>query len=86
MATSPEARDDPCQHDPALRWAEANRGLITQRLFEARNAVGERWLDVWHYLVPPVDWHSERPWLHRKGAAPADRGPVVIPGSRGSLS
>lgn len=27
-----------------------------------------------------------RCWLHRKGAAPADRGPVVIPGSRGSLS
>jgi release factor H-coupled RctB family protein len=25
-------------------------------------------------------------WLHRKGAAPADQGPVVIPGSRGSLS
>ncbi|MDP6945812.1 MAG: RtcB family protein, partial [Myxococcota bacterium] len=25
-------------------------------------------------------------WLHRKGAAPADKGPVVIPGSRGTLS
>ena len=25
-------------------------------------------------------------WLHRKGAAPADCGPVVIPGTRGSLS
>ncbi len=24
--------------------------------------------------------------LHRKGAAPSDRGPVVIPGSRGTLS
>ena len=28
----------------------------------------------------------ETAWLHRKGAAPADQGPVVIPGSRGSLS
>ena len=25
-------------------------------------------------------------WLHRKGAAPHDCGPVVIPGSRGALS
>lgn len=25
-------------------------------------------------------------WLHRKGAAPADQGPVVIPGSRGDYS
>ncbi len=25
-------------------------------------------------------------WLHRKGAAPGDSGPVVIPGSRGSFS
>lgn len=25
-------------------------------------------------------------WLHRKGAAPADVGPVVIPGSRGHFS
>jgi RNA-splicing ligase RtcB len=25
-------------------------------------------------------------WLHRKGAAPSDVGPVVIPGSRGAFS
>jgi release factor H-coupled RctB family protein len=25
-------------------------------------------------------------WLHRKGAAPSDKGPLVIPGSRGTLS
>ena len=29
---------------------------------------------------------KNRLWLHRKGAAPADCGPVVIPGSRGSFS
>lgn len=83
---SPEATDYLHQHDQALRWAEANRGLIAQRLFDALNTVGERRLDVWHNLVQPLDWHGERLWLHRKGAAPADRGPVVIPGSRGSLS
>ncbi|MBK1720471.1 RNA ligase RtcB family protein [Thiocystis violacea] len=83
---SPEAIDYLQQHDQALRWAEANRGLIAQRLFEALKTVGKRRLDIWHNLVQPVDWHGERLWLHRKGAAPADRGPVVIPGSRGSLS
>ena len=83
---SPEAIDYLHRHNQALRWAEANRGLIAQRLFDALNAVGERRLDVWHNLVQPVDWHGERLWLHRKGAASADRGPVVIPGSRGSLS
>jgi release factor H-coupled RctB family protein len=25
-------------------------------------------------------------WLHRKGAAPSDKGPVIIPGSRGTFS
>ncbi|MBK5963329.1 RNA ligase RtcB family protein [Thiocystis minor] len=82
----PEATDYLRQHDQALRWAEANRGLIAHRLFEALNADGERRLDIWHNLVQPLDWHGERLWLHRKGAAPSDRGPLVIPGSRGSLS
>lgn len=25
-------------------------------------------------------------WIHRKGAAPSDRGPLMIPGSRGAKS
>lgn len=33
--------------------------------------------------APPT---SKKLWLHRKGAAPADVGPVVIPGSRGHFS
>lgn len=38
----------------------------------------------------PVEIKEDTPklslWLHRKGAAPADVGPVVIPGSRGAFS
>ena len=83
---APAAIDYVRRHDQALRWAEANRALIARRLLAALNAEGERTLDVWHNLVQPLDWHGERLWLHRKGAAPADRGAVVIPGSRGSLS
>lgn len=32
------------------------------------------------------DEASQTLWLHRKGAAPADMGPLVIPGSRGAFS
>jgi release factor H-coupled RctB family protein len=73
-------------HDLAVRWAEANRDLCAHRALEAIGAQGRRVLDVCHNSVT-VALHEGCPcWLHRKGAAPADRGPVVIPGSRGDLS
>jgi release factor H-coupled RctB family protein len=83
---SPAALDYLHQHDHALRWAQANRGLIAHRVLTALNADAQHRLDSWHNLVQPLAWHGERLWLHRKGAVPADRGPVVIPGSRGTLS
>jgi release factor H-coupled RctB family protein len=48
-------------------------------------------LDIWHNNVCQRDFaidenKSEKLWLHRKGAAPADCGPIVIPGSRGDFS
>jgi release factor H-coupled RctB family protein len=52
--------------------------------------------DVWHNCLSQkefeLDTETDSPaqvkklWLHRKGAAPADVGPVVIPGSRGHFS
>ena len=36
--------------------------------------------------MAPIEKSGEVYWLHRKGAAPADRGPALIPGSRGSFS
>ncbi|WP_295461115.1 RNA ligase RtcB family protein [uncultured Thiodictyon sp.] len=83
---SPAAIDYLRQHDHALRWAQANRGLIAHRILTALNVDAQSRLDSWHNLLQPLDWHGERLWLHRKGAVPADRGPVVIPGSRGTLS
>lgn len=80
------AQDYLRQHAHACRWAEANQGLIAQRVREALGLDAERRLEVCHNLVEPLDEAGERLWLHRKGAAPADRGPLVIPGSRGSLS
>ncbi|KAF8317387.1 hypothetical protein DL93DRAFT_2077021 [Clavulina sp. PMI_390] len=56
-------------------------------------------LDIWHNNVEKRSWpttsdtsETEDPatqqeaWLHRKGAAPSDKGLVVIPGSRGAHS
>ena len=73
-------------HDHAVRWAAANRALIARRAGERIGADPVPLLDVCHNDVVAVAAGGCRCWLHRKGAAPADRGPVVIPGSRGDLS
>lgn len=70
------------EHDAAMGWAVLNRAVIARR-FAAKLGWGiERRLDICHNSVTP----HRGGWLHRKGAAPADRGLVVIPGSRGDLS
>lgn len=70
------------RHDQAVIWAQANRKVIAQRFLLALRLSGENLLDICHNSVTP---HQDR-WLHRKGAAPSDKGYVVIPGSRGTLS
>ncbi len=81
-ASSPEARAYLSRHDQAVAWAVVNRNLIARRFLEAIGLSGDRRLDIVHNSVTA----HQAGWLHRKGAAPADRGPVVIPGSRGDFS
>jgi release factor H-coupled RctB family protein len=69
-------------HDQAVRWAELNREIIAERLFDRLGIAGRRLLDICHNSVTP----HQGGWLHRKGAAPADKGAIVIPGSRGALT
>lgn len=69
-------------HDEALRWAVLNRSVIAERFFDRLGTDGERLLDISHNSVTPY----RGGWLHRKGAAPADKGLVVVPGSRGDLT
>ena len=69
-------------HDAALGWAILNRQIIAQRFCECLGLSGRRVLDICHNSVTP----HQGGWLHRKGAAPADRGLVTIPGSRGDFS
>jgi release factor H-coupled RctB family protein len=70
------------RHDQAVDWAILNRHIIAQRFLAALGLEAQRKLDICHNSVTPF----KEGWLHRKGAAPADKGLVVIPGSRGSLS
>lgn len=74
------------EHDAALRFAEANRRLIAERLLHNLRAKGRSILDINHNLVSPANVAGVTGWLHRKGATPSDQGPVVIPGSRGDYS
>jgi release factor H-coupled RctB family protein len=69
-------------HDFAVRWAMLNRRIIADRAAEALRADIRILADVAHNLA---ERHAGG-ILHRKGAAPADRGLVAIPGSRGTLS
>jgi release factor H-coupled RctB family protein len=70
------------KHDAALAWAVLNRQIIAQRFCEAIGVDARPVLDICHNSVTP----HQGGWLHRKGAAPADRGLVAIPGSRGDFS
>ncbi|GJD53095.1 RNA-splicing ligase RtcB [Methylobacterium crusticola] len=85
-AETPEGAAYLAAHDGAVAWARANRDLVARRALEALNAQGRRLLDVCHNAVTPVEAGGCRCLLHRKGAAPSDRGPVVVPGSRGDVS
>lgn len=71
------------RHAHAVRWAAANRALVAARVLACLKAAGRPVLDVCHNAVVR---QPDGAWLHRKGAAPADAGPVVIPGSRGAFS
>ncbi len=83
---SAEAAAYQARHDTALRYARANRELIARRMLARWRTEGEAVLDLTHNLVTPAVVSGTAGWLHRKGAAPADQGAVVIPGSRGDYS
>jgi release factor H-coupled RctB family protein len=73
-------------HDYAVNWAKSNRALISKRFLECIGGEGLNILDVCHNSVLPISYQNCNCWLHRKGAAPSDKGLVVIPGSRGTFS
>ncbi len=74
------------EHDKAVQFAEMNRRLISLRFAEQTNCEINQVLDLCHNFMESKECAGERWWLHRKGTAPSDRGFVVIPGSRSSLT
>lgn len=79
-------RDYLANHDLALEWARQNRERIAKRISRTLQGTCQGVLDICHNCVEAIDQDGLHGWLHRKGAATSDRGPLVIPGSRGSLS
>jgi release factor H-coupled RctB family protein len=85
-------------HDLAVRWAMANRALIARRFIEALGAEAQCLWDGCHNSITPSpglpatlshrmgEGLGVRVWVHRKGAVATEGEPVIIPGSRGSLS
>ena len=73
-------------HDLAVRWAEANRALIARRFVQALGTEAECLWDGCHNSITRREFEGEAVWVHRKGAVATEGEPVVIPGSRGSLS
>jgi release factor H-coupled RctB family protein len=73
-------------HDEAVRWAKANRALIARRFVEALGTQAESLWDGCHNSITRREFEGEVVWVHRKGAVATEGEPVMIPGSRGSLS
>jgi len=69
-------------HDVALAFAALNRRLVATRAAEALRCDLAPLLDVPHNFAETLGGAV----LHRKGAAPADRGLVPVPGSRGAFT
>ena len=69
-------------HDRALAFARLNRQIIAERAMAALRTEGILRLDVPHNLAE----RNGTRILHRKGAAPSDRGLVPVPGSRGAMT
>jgi release factor H-coupled RctB family protein len=94
--TSKEAKEYLKSHENACNWAKANRELIMQRFLNCLTeeeieqeevASVRKILDIWHNNVVLKKFSDGSEfWLHRKGAAPNDQGPIIIPGSRGDYS
>ncbi len=77
------------RHEHARRWAIANRALIAHRMMQCLKSEASLVSDICHNSVSSMtrlDSEDGPVWLHRKGAAPSDSGPLVIPGSRGDFS
>ncbi|QVL32787.1 RNA ligase RtcB family protein [Telmatocola sphagniphila] len=85
-ADSTAAADYVRRHDHAVAWARENRRLIAERFVSMTGGEVTTLLDNCHNSITLAPWAGPTNWVHRKGAAAGDMGPLVIPGSRGAMS
>jgi release factor H-coupled RctB family protein len=75
------------EHDTAVEYGKLNRELIAYRLISIVGGKdGLKLLDSTHNAISVKEVNGEKLYVHRKGAAPADVGPVIIAGTRGTNS
>jgi release factor H-coupled RctB family protein len=75
------------EHDNAVQFGRVNREFIAYRLLSViggRDSV--KLLDSTHNSITVKEINGDKIYVHRKGAAPADVGCVIIAGTRGSNS
>lgn len=79
-----EAKGYMDKHEDALLWAERNRIVVANKLINYLGyaSQAERIIDCKHNFLE----QKNNLLIHRKGAVSAEVGPVVIPGSRGTLT
>ncbi len=70
------------EQEVTLRWSQANRRLIANRFLDLLDSDCQFVLDLPHNFVE----RHEGGFLHRKGAAPSNRGLSPLPGSRGTYT
>lgn len=73
-------------HNTAVIWAKANRDFCANKMSNRLKCESSNILDICHNSVTSAIIAGCNCWLHRKGAAPSNAGPVMIPGSRGDFS
>lgn len=74
-------------HDNAVEFGKINREFIANRLLSVIGGKDSlKLLDSTHNSITIKRVNNEHFYVHRKGAAPADIGPVIIAGTRGSNS
>ncbi len=76
------------EHADALLWAKTNRDLIAYRFLSTIgvDTSATKLIDSIHNSIEIKKTGSKNFFIHRKGAAPANNGLTVIPGSRGALT
>ena len=82
--TGDSARAYLAKHDDALKWAIRNRDVVADKLLDYLRYTPDvrKIIDCSHNFVE----QREGVFIHRKGAVSTEMGPVIIPGSRGSLT